>query len=101
MDQLSVEDRGSERWVRLNGDLDQQEVLDLKPAFDEAVEGARGDLVVDLGGVRFISTLGIGLIVSAREQLEVRGLTLKLANVPDFIEKTFSVMSLTEVFDRA
>jgi len=101
MEHLRVEDRGKERWILLDGDLDQQEVLDLKGAFDDAVEHAKGDVVMDLSGVTFISTLGIGLIVSTREQLEERGLTLKLANVPEFIEKTFKVMSLTEVFARA
>jgi anti-anti-sigma factor len=101
MDQLRVEDRGLERWIALEGDLDQEEVLHLKAAFDAATKRAKGDVVVDLAGVTFIGTLGIGLIVSTREQLEDRGLTLKLANVPAFIEKTFKVMSLTEVFERA
>jgi len=101
MDQLRVEDRGRERWILLEGELDQQEVLHLKAAFDAAVKRAKGDVVVDLKDVTFIATLGIGLIVSTREQLEERGLTLKLANVPAFIEKTFKVMSLTEVFERA
>jgi anti-anti-sigma factor len=57
-------------------------------------------VVVDLSAVTFIATLGIGLIVSTREELEKRGLTLKLANVPAAVEKTFKVMSLTEVFER-
>jgi anti-anti-sigma factor len=100
MDQMKVEDRGSERWIVLSGELDQSEVLSLKPPFDIAARHARGDVVVDLAAVTFIGTLGIGLIVTTREALEERGLTLKLANVPDFIEKTFKVMSLTEVFER-
>jgi anti-anti-sigma factor len=101
MKPLRVEDRGRERWIVLEGELDQDEVLQLKAAFDGAVKRAKGDVVVDLGKVTFIGTLGIGLIVSTREQLEERGLTLKLANVPASIEKTFKVMSLTEVFERA
>ena len=100
MDRMKVEDRGQERWILFSGELDQEDVLHLKGYFDAAVKGAKGDVVVDLGGVTFIGTLGIGLVLSTREQLEDRGLTLKLANVPDFIEKTFKVMSLTEVFER-
>ncbi len=100
MDQLKVEDRGRSRWILLEGELDQEEVLHLKAGFDAAVKRAKGDVVVDLSGVTFIATLGIGLIVSTREKLEERGQTLKLANVPAFIEKTFQVMSLTEVFER-
>jgi anti-anti-sigma factor len=100
MDQIKVEDRGQIRWILLDGELDQSEVLHLKAAFDEAVEEAHGDVVVDLGGVTFMGTLGIGLIVATREALEERGLTLKLARVPRFIERTFKVMRLTEVFER-
>ncbi len=101
MDQLKVEDRDGARWILLNGELDQEEVLHLKAVFDGAVKRASRDVVVDLSAVTFIATLAIGLIVASREQLEERGLTLKLANVPAFIEKTFKVMSLAEVFERA
>jgi anti-anti-sigma factor len=101
MDRMKVEDRGNERWILFSGELDQEDVLHLKGKFDAAVKASRGDVVVDLGAVTFIGTLGIGLIVSTRDQLEDRGLTVKLANVPDFIEKTFRMMSLTEVFERA
>jgi len=100
MEQLRVEDRGKERWIVLEGELDQQEVLDLRARLEEAVRRAKGDVVVDLGGVTFIGTLGVGLIVSTRGKLEERGLTLKLANVPAQIEQTFKMMSLTEVFER-
>ena len=100
MEKMEVEDRGAERWILLGGELDQSEVLVLKSAFDEAVEGARGDVVVSLAAVTFIGTLGIGLILAAREHLEKRGLTLKLASVPPAIEETFQAMSLTEVFRR-
>ncbi len=100
MDRLKAEDRGKSRWILLEGELDQEEVLHLKAAFDAAVKRSKGDVVLDLSGVTFLATLGIGLIVSTREKLEERGLTLKLANVPASIEKTFQVMSLAEIFER-
>ena len=100
MQQISVEDRDGTCWVTLRGDLDQQEVLDLKARFDQAVQSAAADVVVDLGQVTFIGTLGIGLIVSTRESLVKRGQSLKLSAVPASIEKTFESMSLADVFDR-
>lgn len=101
MERLRVEGRGRERWIMLEGELDQEEVLRLKAAFDAATRRAKDDVVVDLGGVTFIGTLGIGLIVSTRDELGERGLALKLANVPAFVEKTFKTMGLIEVFERA
>jgi anti-anti-sigma factor len=86
MQQISVEDRDGTCWITLRGELDQQEVLDLKARFDQAVQSATGDVVVDLSQVTFIATLGIGLIVSTREQLDKQGRPLKLAGVPASIE---------------
>ena len=100
MQQISVEDRDGTCWITLRGELDQQEVLDLKARFDRAVESAAADVVVDLSEVTFIGTLGIGLIVSTRESLAKQGQSFKLSAVPASIEKTFESMSLAEVFDR-
>jgi anti-anti-sigma factor len=101
MAQLKVADRAGARWIFLEGDLDQSDVLDVKAAFDEAVTGTGGDVVLDLGGVSFLGTLGIGLIASTQDRLEDEGRALRLANVPEFIERTFRTMNLDEIFERA
>jgi anti-anti-sigma factor len=102
MQQISVEDRDGACWITLRGELDQQEVLDFKARFDQAVQSASasGGVVIDLSQVTFIGTLGIGLIVSTHQQLDQQGRTLKLAGVPASIEKTFETMSLADIFDR-
>lgn len=101
MAQLTFADRGEVRWILLEGELDQSDVLDLKGKLDSAVSDALGDIVIDLGGVTFLSTLGIGLIASAQDCLEDEGRGLRLANVPEFIDRTFRTMNLDEVFERA
>jgi anti-anti-sigma factor len=97
---LKVVDRGNVRWLRFDGELDQSDVLNIKAAFDGAVAGIRGDIVVDLGGVTFFGTLGIGLITSTHDQLETEGRALRLANVPEFIERTLRMMNLDVMFER-
>jgi anti-anti-sigma factor len=101
MAKLSVADRGKTRWILFEGELDQSDVLDLKASFDEAVEGCEGDIVLDLGGVTFLGTLGIGLIVSTLDRLDEDDRGLRLANVPEFVERTFRTMNLDEIFERA
>jgi anti-anti-sigma factor len=101
MAKISAEDRGTTRWIRLEGELDQSDVLDIKASFDEAVEGCDGDIVLDLEGVTFLSTLGIGLIVSTLDRLDDDDRALRLANVPDFIDRTFRTMNLDDILERA
>jgi len=101
MAKLSFEDRGSTRWILLEGELDQSDVLELKASFDEAVDGCDGGVVLDLGGVTFLGTLGIGLIVSTLERLDDDDRALRLANVPESVDRTFRTMNLDDILERA
>ncbi|HEX5032430.1 MAG TPA: STAS domain-containing protein [Candidatus Eisenbacteria bacterium] len=101
MTPLRIEERGQERWILLAGEMYHEEVLRLKDVLDRAAMQASGAVVVDLGGVTFIVSLGYGVIVSARERFAARGLTLRLANVPDPVERTLRTMRLAHDFERA
>ena len=101
MEQIKVEDRDTARWLILSGEWDQPDVLQLKAEYDSAIEGAQHDVVVDLGGVSFIGTLGIGLLLTTRKKVLQRGADMKLANIPGAVMKSLEAMSLDQVFDVA
>ena len=99
MEQIKVEDRDGERWLILSGEWDQPDVLQLKSEYDNAITEATGGVVIDLGGVTFIGTLGIGLLLTTRKKLFKGGAGLKLANIPPTVQKSLQAMSLDEVFE--
>ena len=99
MEQIRVDDRDGARWLILSGEWDQPDVLQLKSEYDKAIAAATGDVVVDLGGVTFIGTLGIGLLLTTRKKLFQNGAALKLANIPATVRKSLEAMSLDEVFE--
>jgi len=99
MEQISVQDRDDARWLILSGEWDQTDVLHLKPEYDAAIEGASGDVVADVGGITFIGTLGIGLLLTTRKKLYAKDAAFRLANVPATVMKSLQAMSLDEVFD--
>ena len=100
MRRIQVEDRSGVRWIILSGEMDQADVLEFKPEFDEAIRSAPGDVVLEMSRVSFLGTLGIGLIGWAQDQVEEKGATLRLGAVPEFIEKTLRTMNLDELFER-
>ena len=100
MAQLTFADRGKVRWILLEGELDQSDVLDLKAEFDAAIDGAAGDVVLDFEGVTFLATLGIGLIVSTQDRLDGEGRALRLANVPASIDRTLRTMNMNDMLQR-
>ena len=99
MEQIKVEDRDGARWLILSGEWDQPDVLQLKSEYDKAISEASGGVVIDLGGVTFIGTLGIGLLLTTRKKLFQTGAGLKLANIPTTVQKSLQAMSLDEVFE--
>jgi anti-sigma B factor antagonist len=101
MEQIKVDDRDGARWLILSGEWDQPDVLQLKSEYDKAIAEAAGDVVVDLGGVSFIGTLGIGLLLTTRKKLFQNNAALKLANIPATVQKSLQAMSLDEVFEIA
>ncbi|MEM8886055.1 MAG: STAS domain-containing protein [Planctomycetota bacterium] len=101
MEQIKVDDRNDARWLILSGEWDQPDVLQLKSEYDGAINDAPGDVVIDLGGVTFIGTLGIGLLLTTRKKLFQKSSALKLANIPPTVQKSLQAMSLDEVFEIA
>jgi anti-anti-sigma factor len=101
MEQIKVDDRTDSRWLVLSGEWDQPDVLQLKAEYDSAIQAASGNVTIDLGGVTFIGTLGIGLLLTTRKKVFKSGGTMKLANVPATVMKSLEAMSLDAVFEIA
>lgn len=80
-------------------DLDgQQETSDFGRAAAEAV--ARGDrrVVVDLSGVKYANSSGLGALVAAQLQLEESGARMILCGVSKRIQNVLEITRLAKVF---
>jgi anti-anti-sigma factor len=54
---------------------------------------------IDLGGVTFIDSSGLGALVRIRNAAHERGKRLVLTNVPPAVHRLFEVTGLAEAFD--
>ncbi len=55
-------------------------------------------IVLDLGGVRFVSSAGLGAIISSYTTVKSKGGDLRLANITDKVESLFVITQLVKVF---
>jgi anti-sigma B factor antagonist len=62
---IVVETRGGSAVIRPHGELDIATVPSLRAAVIDAIAEGRVDLVVDLAGVTFIDSSGLGALVGA------------------------------------
>jgi anti-anti-sigma factor len=100
METISWQDRDGARWIALEGELDHEGCHVVRERFEGAVRDGQGDVVVALDGVTFLSSMGVGMLLKARETLAQRGRRLKLSGVRTPVRRALDLMNLTKVFEQ-
>ena len=59
------------------------------------------DLVLDMGGLDYVSSSGLRVLLTTAKKMEDRGGTCTMTNVPDLIMETFEMTGLLRIFNIA
>jgi anti-anti-sigma factor len=73
--------------LRLQGELNGFASDDLACAMDDAIDGADGRLIVDMHGVNFISSVGVGAMMYAFKRLKRKNRLMELIRVSPEVRK--------------
>ncbi len=65
----------------------------------EIIDAGRGKVVIDLSGVDWMNSTGLGILISSYTTLRNSNGELKLANVTDKIQSLLVITKLVSVFD--
>jgi anti-anti-sigma factor len=68
--------------VRLDGDVDLYNVFDFKEELKKKLSEKKEDLTMDLGGVSYMDSSAIGMIVEIKKYVEGYGRQYKIMNIP-------------------
>lgn len=99
---ISVSSRreGSATVMQVNGRIDAVTAPGFEQACLEAVGGGEKLVVVDFGGVQFLSSAGLRSLLLIGKQLRESGGVLRLANVPSDISRVFELSNFYSLFPR-
>jgi anti-sigma B factor antagonist len=94
--QVTIDDQGTTARVVLTGRLDiaGADVIALPLA---TVSGAKDAVVIDMGGVTFIASIGLRHLVSAAKALARRGGSLKLVNANPVVVEVITSSGLAQM----
>jgi anti-sigma B factor antagonist len=84
--------------VAVNGELDVSSAPGLKDKFTELIQSGEATMIVDLSGVGFLDSTGLGALVEARAASAGAGGSLFLVCSQDRILKLFTITGLDDVF---
>ena len=98
MESVTWEDREGVRWIELEGELDQEACHAIRDKFEQAVAAGEGDICVVMGGVTFICSMAIGMLVNAHQMLVKKDRALQLYGLRPGTRTILDEMNLLELF---
>ena len=84
--------------VAVTGEVDVLTAPLLWERLQQAIDSTKGSLVIDLGGVRFIDSMGLGTLVRAHKRLSEDSRTMLIRSPDDRARKLFALTGLDNVF---
>lgn len=85
--------------LRLEGDIDEDGMNVLRLSLMECIQANRCNVVVNMTAVKFVSYMGVGVLVERLRQLRSASGDLKLTGVNLYTERLFRMVGVTNVFD--
>lgn len=84
--------------VRINGRLGAASVRDYRDDLISIVDSAEKSIVLNLAGVEFIDSSGLGLLVSLLKHAREHDATLNLCNLTPQVKSLFELTRMTRIF---
>ena len=95
---LEVEDRNGSTVLSVRGEVDVYTAPRLREKLVELVSDGKYQIVVDLEGVDFLDSTGLGVLVGGLKRLRSHDGDLTLVCTQHRILKVFEITGLTKVF---
>jgi anti-anti-sigma factor len=96
---IERKDFGAVSVLRLEGDLDETGVDALRGSLYDCISERRYKLVLNLSGVRFISYMGVGVLVERLRTVRSFNGDVKLVAINLYTERLFRMVGVTTLFD--
>ncbi|RAY15568.1 anti-sigma B factor antagonist [Actinomadura craniellae] len=84
--------------IEVTGEVDVFSSPRLRETLLEVIDGGALHLVVDLGGVTFLDSTGLGVLVGIFHRLRARNGTLSFVGGNERVRRVFHVTQLTKIF---
>ena len=95
---MSVEQNNGAALVTVGGELEFGTAASLRHTLIDLAQKGCNPLVIDLGGLGFIDSSGLSLLVQAKQRIESQGHRFVLRNPSDCVQRVFEISGLTELF---
>ena len=94
-----VATHGRQTVVSLNGEIDLSNHAVLRAGLNDLIVGGAVDLVLDMSGVTFLDSTGLGALIGTRRRVHAFHGSLAIVLTDDATRRVFEITGLDKVFD--
>lgn len=96
---IETQKRGGITVVRVEGDVDEEGVRQLRMALVNCLRDNGYNVVVNLSGMKFISYMGVGVLVERLRQFRSYNGDMKLVGLNIYTQRLFRMTGVTSLFE--
>jgi anti-sigma B factor antagonist len=96
--ELVVTAAGPVTVLKIDGRLDSNTSKELEDRVMGLVTGGTSRLLMDFGGVDYINSSGLRVLLMALQHLKKSGGVLHLCDIKDYMREVFEISGYTEIF---
>ncbi len=96
---LSNTAQGERTIVHIGGEIDVYTAPVLRRRLDEPIMAGCRDLVVDLSGVTFLDSTGLGVLVGRLKMMRSHAGQMRVVGATDRVHKVFAITGLDRVLE--
>ena len=83
--------------IKLSGEIDISNADQVKAKIDSSLAEAKQNILIDLSGLTYIDSTGLGVFIAAHSSLKKEGLGVKVYGATGSVKKLLTVSSLDKI----
>lgn len=97
--EIKVREKGPVTVINLTGRLDLATGASLKEHVKDLLEQDRSNIHLNMKGIDFINSSGLGALVSIMKEIRLRKGRLTLSDLANYVQEIFEITQLSHIFE--
>ncbi|OES45427.1 anti-sigma factor antagonist [Domibacillus iocasae] len=96
---IDVQEQEKQTTIKLAGEIDAYTAPKLRETAFPYTEKEEADIVIDLSGVTYMDSTGLGVFVGLFKSLNANNGTMKLIGLSDRLKRLFDITGLADIMN--
>lgn len=97
MTEIKTDKKSGIHFIGVEGEIDAGSSIYLDNALKEAVDNGEKKIAVDLNGLKYISSAGLGVFISHLDEFTTEKIKLVIFGVNETVKEVFTILGLEKL----